>query len=323
VPKRDKYLPLTTHLEHCGFEEITMSFEEIDKLVEGLLESAYKYPAPWSNGHGGSLSYGWLNAGYSVKTASIQTQKVTFIKTSIKTPTTHGGAVKQTHTISKPIYDAKLDIETAIQKIRIYHETTEDGVHTRYRSWAHCYKAFLENRHDADMVDYLCLHLAWYLASWGMLRNSFLLNRDYRVHKPLVEAFISGKYEPFFVQEHTLDTIPLTMEASNEILKIYAGNSVTDTLITKILLGIFGCAPAYDDYFKYAGKKYKICTGTWNENSLRMLWDYYELYHEAFENLRQELKIIGLRYTPMKLIDMCFWQTGYDELDRNKKSSEK
>ncbi len=43
----------------------------------------------------------------------------------------------------------------------------------RYRSWEHCYECFYkarEQRDDPDredLVDYLSLHLAFYLASWG------------------------------------------------------------------------------------------------------------------------------------------------------------
>ena len=36
-------------------------------------------------------------------------------------------------------------------------------------------------------LDYLSLQLAFYLASWGMYRgSSFLIQKDYRVHIPVV-----------------------------------------------------------------------------------------------------------------------------------------
>ena len=60
------------------------------------------------------------------------------------------------------------------------------GTNGRYCSWEHCYKVF----HDARVkrqggelpdYDYLSLHLAFYLASWGMYRgSSFLLQQDYK-----------------------------------------------------------------------------------------------------------------------------------------------
>ena len=56
---------------------------------------------------------------------------------------------------------------------------TENG---RSRSWEHCYRVFRDARTDPSPdYDYLSLHLAFYLASWGMYRgSSFLLQKDYR-----------------------------------------------------------------------------------------------------------------------------------------------
>jgi len=48
---------------------------------------------------------------------------------------------------------------------------------------------------------------------------------------------------------------------------------------------------------------------------LKSLWDFYELHYDAFESLRKGLLIDEIEYTPMKLLDMCLWQLGYDELD--------
>ena len=74
--------------------------------------------------------------------------------------------------------------------IRAYFEQTMSDPHGRYLSWEHCYKAFLENRdaNDEQAIDHLALHLAFYLASWGMYRgSSFLLQKDYKVHIPVVK----------------------------------------------------------------------------------------------------------------------------------------
>ena len=59
----------------------------------------------------------------------------------------------------------------------------------RYRSWEHCYSHFIKARGSQEIdYDYLSLQLAFYLASWGMYRgSSFLLQKDYKVHIPVVE----------------------------------------------------------------------------------------------------------------------------------------
>lgn len=59
----------------------------------------------------------------------------------------------------------------------------------RFRSWEHCYSHFMRARNQSEVDhDYLSLQLAFYLASWGMYRgSSFLLQKDYRVHIPIVK----------------------------------------------------------------------------------------------------------------------------------------
>jgi hypothetical protein len=64
----------------------------------------------------------------------------------------------------------------------------------RFLSWEHCYDEFgkvFSGIHTAITnadKDLLALHLATYLASWGMYRgSSFLLQVDYKVHVPVVE----------------------------------------------------------------------------------------------------------------------------------------
>jgi hypothetical protein len=213
---------------------------------------------------------------------------------------------------------AKLDINDALASISKFHETTKDGVHTRYRSWEHCYRAFLVNRTNPQKAEYLSLHLACYLASWGMLRNSFLLDFDYLIHLPVVEILTSKRFDPLF-ENPMGQNIKLVMEASEEIKKGYGRRKLTDTLVTKILLGVFGCTPTYDRYFKNAAIKYNVCIGNFNEISLTQLWGYYISNKDKFEAKRSELDLGGLLYPPMKLLDMCLWQIGYDEDVKMKK----
>ena len=125
---------------------------------------------------------------------------------------------------------------------------------------------------------------------------------------------LSGKYNLLFQDEHSPDMIPLTMEFAKEIHKSYKRGSQGDTFVTKIMLGIFGCTPAYDRYFKDAAKTFSVCGTSFNENSLRSLWHYYNEHSQALESLRSELVIEGINYTPMKLMDMCLFQIGLDKL---------
>jgi hypothetical protein len=149
------------------------------------------------------------------------------------------------------------------------------------------------------------------MASWGMLRNSSLPNYDYWVHKEFIKEIANEKYDKLY-EENSYD-IDLIFETVDLIKSVYPNDiSKTDTFVTKILLGVFGCTPAYDRYFCKAVKHYKVCSATFNTSSLNDLHRYYEKYFDEFEKLRQQFNDEGVYYTPMKLLDMCFWQLGYD-----------
>ncbi len=225
--------------------------------------------------------------------------------------------------------------EYALRMIWDYFSETERDEHGRYLSWQHCYKAFSENRHatDAKTVDYLALHLAFYLASWGMYRgSSFLLQKDYKVHIPVVNVLQDEKYAPLVgISAEDLckkSNLDLLDEISGRIREIYAWekpsvdgviNNATDTLVTKILLGTLGCVPAYDRYYVQSVKKNRVSSGLYNRNSVQAVAKFYCAHLSAFEQMRSRLSECGVEYPPMKLMDMCFWQDAYmDDLKQNK-----
>ena len=204
----------------------------------------------------------------------------------------------------------------------------------RYRSWEHCYKCFHDARNNDNVdYDYLSLQLAFYLASWGMYRgSSFLLQKDYKIHIPIIKEILKTKYNPLFGIECFLfkkqTNQKLLTELSNELRKYYDSirnsvketkpkNNLSNTLITKILMGTLGCVPAYDRYFIVGVKHYKTTTGNYNINSILKLVDFYENNKDNFEKTRNGLKVYGLPYPQMKMLDMGFWQVGF-ELDEKK-----
>ena len=220
-----------------------------------------------------------------------------------------------------------MSAECAVGLILEYFHATEVDRHGRYLSWEHCYQAFLENRNKTDdqTVDYLALHLAFYLASWGMYRgSSFLLQKDYKVHIPIIQIIQEKRYYPLCgISAEELskeENLHLLGEIGSRIRKCYAEerssfadevNHATDTLITKILLGTLGCVPAYDRYYMQAVKKHHISNGKYNKKSVYGVAKFYCDNLDVFEKLRQELSKRGIEYPPMKLMDMCFWQDAY------------
>lgn len=334
MAKGDKYIALTAYLAKSGKDVVKMSFREIESILgERLPESAYKYPALWSNSESHSIAFGWLDAGYMSQNLSIANQTVEFVKRDYF----KREVVTQPKTTKAKVIVAKeqsLPVDVAIRCIRTYFNETIKDSHGRYLSWCHCYNAFKDNRNNGDekTVDYLALHLAFYLASWGMYRgSSFLLQKDYKVHIPIVKIILEEKYSPLLgisaedlMEEALLD---LLEDVSFRIRQEYANeqpsfegvtNNATDTLVTKILLGALGCVPAYDRYYVQAVRQYGISAGGYDRRSIRDVAKYYLKYKDEFEKVRNELSAYGTEYPVMKIMDMCLWQVAFEnDTDEN------
>lgn len=217
--------------------------------------------------------------------------------------------LKQLNTINSNI------IETNISNF--YIEIIEDP-NGRYKSWEHCHSFFVKHRKqiDEDTIDLMSLHLAFYLASWGMLRGkSFLLQKDYRVHLPAIKIMLEEKYEMLWNSEteSLSNAIELMIDCSKRISDNYCLQKncriPSSVLLTKILLGVYGCSPAYDRYLKAGLKQYSL-TASFNRKSIGEILDFYDNNNESFEKCRRMISKNGVDYTPMKLIDMFFWEEG-------------
>jgi len=230
-------------------------------------------------------------------------------------------------------FDDKVRRAMMIQeKIRAYHGSMT-GEHHRYRSWEHCYGYFRQIAPQgvgADR-DHAALQLGFYLASWGMYRgSSFLLQHAYTVHRGVIELLLSPRFSILWDEEfgagheHT-KLVPVILEVINAIKGAYRPFAPTnnawqpsDTLVTKVLLGTFGCLPACDRYFisgfRSAGFKYSYLNARFVERILHFCRD--NLPDLLEEQTRIELSG-GMHYPLMKLVDMYFWQTGYERETSN------
>lgn len=229
------------------------------------------------------------------------------------------------------------DIKEIInQGLKFYNKLKEDE-NGRYRSWEYCYKIFhdahISNNVDEGFIDYLCLHLSFYLASWGMYRgSSFLLQRDYKVHKTVIEELLKKEYDSLWgitINEYKDNKNQQKLESLVKKVKdIYNDirlsvkesmpkNEVSDTLVTKVLMGTLGCVPAYDRYFISGVRNEKVASGKFNIKSIMELVNFYNKYYSDFEQARSQMTVDGMEYPQMKILDSCFWQIGF-ELDENK-----
>lgn len=64
MPKGQKYEPLQEHLLADGRETITMTFDQIAKLVGPLPKSAFIHRPWWGNHEGNSQAISWMGAKY-------------------------------------------------------------------------------------------------------------------------------------------------------------------------------------------------------------------------------------------------------------------
>lgn len=218
-----------------------------------------------------------------------------------------------------------MDIKNTIKS---YYDPIKLVDHHRYCSWEHCYKYFRQLSSDniATERDHAALQLGFYLASWGMYRgSSFLLQNAYTVHRGVIDLLVEERFKPLWDQEFGIggdnkEIMSIIMDAVEAIRFAYhtfapnnRSRQPTDTLVTKIILGTFGCLPACDRYFIDGLKTSGLSFSCLNQQFFQLISKFC---CNHLGELLEEQKIIeterGIRYPLMKLVDMYFWQIGFD-----------
>lgn len=188
----------------------------------------------------------------------------------------------------------------------------------RYASFDFCYSYFysfykrnkLQKLADEKNLQMSCLQLGFYLASWGMMRgSSFLLEKSIRNYKNLIITIskMNPKLWEIDIDKYDEENIKLLLNCKQQIIEALGKeNKPSDTLVTKIMLGVFANIPAYDQYFRKSLKLHSA-----NKTSLLKIKKFYEENKEIFDSYKiytfdfltsKETDII---YTKAKLIDMC------------------
>ena len=193
----------------------------------------------------------------------------------------------------------------------------------RFKSWEYCFNEFAQPDPNVDLP----LHLAFYLASFGMYRGSSgLLQKSYKIHEEAVRIICNEKWDSLRCsannefEENKIGDIINLKECLSKYYKSIGYNrngetqiSPTDTLISKILLGTLGCVPAYDNYFVKGLISRNIWAGRFNRDSLIKLNEFIISNNEDIETAkRHALEFTGVFYPKMKIIDMYFWQSGFE-----------
>jgi hypothetical protein len=225
------------------------------------------------------------------------------------------------------IIDFKQNIFSSIDEMK-------KDLNHRYRSWDHCYYVFqnLPKSPTREQLVFSSLNLAFFLASWGMYRGSSqLLQKDYLVHLPILIELIKNEYYDIKTMDydsvnqdsHEVKTI---YDLMKQIHLIYSKSNIspTHTLITKVLLCTFGCIPAYDTFFingiDYWNRKLNIESSKriikyFGINSYISLINFYQNNKSEILDTQKEVINNGFNYPIMKLIDMYFWNLGFQSIN--------
>lgn len=328
-----KFADLSRYFETLNVDEVNLTFEQIENIVGvKLCNSAYKHKEYWYADKTHTLPNCWVDSGYKMTYLDLKGQKVTFVREE-EVNGNNPRAVNTTRSESITRKQSTIEVDKVIMGINKFYSDLEADDNSRFLSWEHCYKEFQAAHNKLELnekdLDYLSLHLAFYLASWGMLRgSSFLLQKDYRVHIEIVKEL----YKPCYNNLWNIKCVKLLQNSENmdvlmillnKLKNIYnekrknvkeVDTDISDILITKVLLGTMGCVPAYDEYFKKGVAKYNITTQKLGKSSIKGLGKYYEENETELEDVR---KIISrarqIEYPQMKILDMAFWQLGLEK----------
>ena len=229
---------------------------------------------------------------------------------------------KQTEQLTKEL------LEWAFKQFK----DVRNAPHSRWLSWEHCIGQFAQvfedlksgrraaSDIDDKQIDCLSLHLAFFLASWGMMRGSAkLLQHDYKVHAPLVRTLLAysdlyGKDLSDFSEPQTLARFGALHEAVTEYCKQFStakDGKASDTLVGKIIMGTLGIAPAYDEYVKKAVKEYGVSQRKFNAKAFGAFAAYFtENFAALTERMTKEAQTLCQLYTRAKVIDSLLWFLG-------------
>jgi len=190
----------------------------------------------------------------------------------------------------------------------------------RYASWDHCYNYFgtaLDEGWQSELAspDHLqnsCLQLGFYLASWGMYRGkAALLKQSSRglANVVKVAAETSASVWNIDVENYSEESIGELLKLSEKIRDALPGGA-TDTLVTKVMLGVYGNVPAFDRFFRKGFDSYSL-----GKIALKKIKSYFDEHSAEIRSIAPStLDFDGAatnrRYTQAKVIDMVFFVEG-------------
>ena len=77
-----KYAPLAAYLRSSGQDSLTMSFDDVGRIIGATLPESARHRAWWSNNPTNSvMTRAWLDAGYKTEKVDMAGKTLVFVKT--------------------------------------------------------------------------------------------------------------------------------------------------------------------------------------------------------------------------------------------------
>ena len=247
------------------------------------------------------------------------------------------------------------DVNTCIYK---YHtdpqNQTLDASRQRFASYDFCHSYFLRNRESlSSKMEESCIYLWSFLGSWGMLRGSSVLLKENSPAslRKVVECIAKTPKEVLDIDVEQYEK----KECRKQIIELYdsiklaltkgsshfdcKGNQITPfenpsrTLVTKIMMGVFGIVPAFDTFFcdvfgsLYPGKGFH--SGNFSHDCLYAIYKFYLQNKQQLDSIKIAVidfygnPIEGMYYKKAKLIDMYGFTRGVLKLKAGKDTTMK
>jgi hypothetical protein len=214
------------------------------------------------------------------------------------------------------------------------------GPKARDASFDYCYnyfQSFYESGNVQDLsipinMQQSCLQIGFYLASWGMFRGAALLSRkSIKFYEPLIQCIATSdpRLWQIDVDNYTQENIDLLMDCDCKIATaLREGREKEDTkyvsitLVTKIMLGVYGNIPAFDKYFKDGMEI------TWEQKqrqkTLEQVASLYQKHKEAINSY--DIATLDFatgqntsrKYTKAKILDMAGFNAGQEKAILNR-----
>jgi hypothetical protein len=163
-----------------------------------------------------------------------------------------------------------------------------------------------------------------------MLRGStVLLNKSATFYKRLIQVIVLCDKRLWEIDlPYTEDDMDLLLRIGEDF-RAAMEYKASDTLVTKIMLGVFGNVPAFDDFVKRGFGMKHFRNALDDEKCLKRVTEFYQQHRSAIDSYRpiytfdfHSGMVTERCYTKAKIVDMVGFVEG-QQINKAKKTTEK